>query len=673
MQQYYYNENKKRNNKYLKTVLMLLAFHVLALLMLTVYRLIELAFLSNLITDTTASVGKALLNGVWFDNVVVCYIMIVPLVVALVAASFGRCTKGVIKAITIWVTVLMSIIMMASSANIPYFQYFGKDINSSVFQWFGYVGTTAGMLFQEKTYLLHIGIYIVMTVIYVLMMKELYRFFSRLIDRSEMPFLGVFFRRIVISLPLIALCIFGIRGRTGYNPIKISEAYYCDDPFLNQLGINPAFNLLTSSIDDMRPENNKLKLMPDGEAISFVRKDLNITGEVDSADVLRRYVMTARPEKKPNVVFILMESMSASLMNTFGGQPGLTPQLDSLYHHSLAFTDFYSAGIHTNHGITASLYSFPALMFRNLMKGTVTPRRHGIPTVLKEKGYHNLFFMTHEAQYDNMKAFLATNGYDDIYSQESYPKDSVVNSFGVSDHFEFNFALRKIDDQARRHRPFLATILTISNHPPYVIPPYFKPKSKDPETQIVEYADWSISNFIHKAYRRPWFKNTIFVILADHGKRVGSSEAELQPSYNHIPLIIFGAGVPTFLYKGLATQVDIMPTLFGLMGIDYTFSGFGYDLMKRPRSTVFYSADDQIVGRTKSLYYIYNPKENKNFYYKVGRNNALEDTKASKAFTPLRRYAFSMEQTAQWMIDKQDMIRAGKQLNTSARHKTFHN
>jgi phosphoglycerol transferase MdoB-like AlkP superfamily enzyme len=651
---------RRNNNKFLKTVLMLLTYHILALVMLSGYRLIELAFLHKLITDPTASVGRSLLNGVWFDNVVVCYIMIVPLVIMLIAASLGRCGKGLRKATMIWVTVLVAIVMMASAANTPYFDYFGKNINSSIFQWFGYPGTTMGMILQEKTYWIHIGLYIVLVVIYILLMRWLNKFFNRLIGQTEMPFFSIFLRRMAISLPLIALCIFGIRGRTGYNPIKISEAYYCDDPFLNQLGINPAFNLLTSSMDDMRPENRELGLMPTNEAITFVRSDLGITDKIDSTDILRRYIKATRRGTKPNVVFILMESMSASLLNTFGGQPGLTPQLDSLYHHSLAFTNFFSAGIHTNHGITASLYSFPAIMFRNLMKGTVTPQRHGIPTVLKQEGYHNMFFMTHEAQYDNMKAFLTTNGYDDIYSQETYPKDSVVNSFGVSDHFEFNFALAKIDNEARRHRPFMATILTISNHPPYIIPPYFKPKTKDPETQIVEYADWSIKDFIHKAYRRPWFKNTIFVILADHGKRVGTSEAELQPSYNHIPLIIFGRGVPTFLYKGLATQVDIMPTLLGLMGMSYSYDGFGYDLMKHLRSTVFYSADNQIVGRDKSLCYIYNPKENKNFYYRIGNKWSMNETKRSNAFAPLRHYAFAMEQTAQWMIKKQETMRAKK-------------
>ena len=177
------------------------------------------------------------------------------------------------------------------------------------------------------------------------------------------------------------------------------------------------------------------------------------------------------------------------------------------------------------------------------MKGTVTPRRNGLPTVLKENSYHNMFFMTHESQYDNMKAFFAQNGYDDIYAQEDYPADKVVNAFGVSDGFLFDFALEKINLQAKTGRPFMATVLTISNHPPYVIPEGFKCKSKEPEMQIVEYADRCIGDFIKAARRQAWYDNTIFVVLADHGKLVGKADAELPQSYNHIPLMIFGKGI----------------------------------------------------------------------------------------------------------------------------------
>lgn len=133
----------------------------------------------------------------------------------------------------------------------------------------------------------------------------------------------------------------------------------------------------------------------------------------------------------------------------------LTPFLDSLYLESLSFDHFYSAGIHTNHGMYATLYSFPAIMKRNAMKGAVVPVYSGLPTVLKDNGYRNLFFMTHESQYDNMNAFLRTNGFDEIYAQENYPKDKVVNSFGVQDDFLYQYALPILNKRAEERQPFL--------------------------------------------------------------------------------------------------------------------------------------------------------------------------------------------------------------------------
>ena len=344
-----------------------------------------------------------------------------------------------------------------------------------------------------------------------------------------------------------------------------------------------------------------------------------------------------------------MESMSANLLGTFGNKAGLTPVLDSLYCHSLAFDRFYSAGIHTNHGMTATLYSFPALMFRNLMKGTVTPHRSGIATVLKGMGYDNMFFMTHEAQYDNMKAFFATNGYQDIYSQEDYPKSEVVNSFGVSDHFLFGYALDAINKKAKSQRPFTATILTISNHPPYIVPSWFKAKSREKEQQIVEYADWCIGDFLRKARKEAWYDNTIFIIQADHGKIVAGSEGELPQSLNHIPLIMFGPGVPQMRYEGLGMQVDVMPTLFGLMGLSYTYDGFGVNLLKEQRNMVFYSADNQVVARDLTRCYIYEPAADREFCYDVQCDGSLKTASDKARFADLRRYVFSNIQTAEFM------------------------
>lgn len=635
--------------QFLRILGSLLGIHVLGLLFLSFYRCVEFFVLRGMITDQSTAVAPAFVRGLWFDNVMGCYVIIVPLALVLLAACFGYCKRWMLRTVAVWFCVLYALLLMASAANIPYFAYFFKNINSSIFEWFGYTGTTAGMVFQEKTWWVYIALYFVLTTVFCWLVWQI----------TERTIITATNRKhwlpsLLITVALIALCLFGIRGRTGYNPIKISQAYYSNDPFLNQLGINPAFNLLTSALDDLRKENAELMLMPYNEAISYVRKSLNIVGDVDSTKVLFRHITNTNQEEdsilstqKPNIVIILMESMSSALLGK-----GYTPVLDSLKTQSLFFSNFYSAGIHTNHGMTATLYSFPALMKRNLMKGTVTPKRDGLPTVLKQNGWHNLFFMTHEAQYDNMNAFFRTNGYDEIYAQEDYPKEEIVNSFGVSDHFLFDFALGKLSNTATQQQPFMATLLTISNHPPYIIPDWFKPSSKEPETQIVEYADWCIGDFLSKAKKEKWYDNTVFVVLADHGKLVGTADSELPQSYNHIPLMIFGAGIQPQEYTQLGMQVDVMPTLLNILSIDYEYNGFGVDLLRQPRQMVFYSADNQIVARDSTRCFLYHPQMKKSFCYDIGHNGQLIQTHNEESFASLRRYVFAMEQTAEFLFRK---------------------
>lgn len=648
--------------KYIKILKYIVSVHVLALLVMSLFRLVEFIVLHGMITDASANPFVAFIKGLWFDNVIACYISILPLAVLLIAASFGYMHRNLLRGASIWYGVWFAIVFMPSAANTPYFQYFFKNINSSIFGWFGYVSTTSGMLLQESSYWLHFALYFLLTGGFIFALVRLRKRCEHGVGPQPVAATNVHCSmwsialRLLLTAMMICVCLFGIRGRMGYNPIKVSQSYYCNDAFLNQLGINPAFNLLTSALDDMRKENKELHLMPYSEAVTNTRLWLGLTAPVDSANILKQTVVNDSAgivQGHPNVVVILMESMSANLLGMFGEKQPLTPTLDSLYSHSLAFTNFYSAGIHTNHGMTATLYSFPALMFRNLMKGTVTPHRNGMPTVLKENGYENMFFMTHEAQYDNMKAFFQTNGYDDIYSQENYPKEEVVNSFGVSDHFVLSYALQTINKKAKTNKPFMATILTVSNHPPYIIPDFFKPKTKEKETQIVEYADWAIGDFLSKASRESWYKNTIFVILADHGKLVGKSGGELPESYNHIPLIVFGPGVPQRQYGGLGMQVDVMPTLFGLMHLNYEYDGFGIDLLKQERPMVFYSADNQIVARDYNRLFIYNPGMNRSFCYDVLPGGQLRENKDETKFADLRCYVFSNIQAAEYIEQRQ--------------------
>lgn len=587
------------------TLLYLLKVHLTGLAVLTVLRAILYYVNSSFLTPEASGdlslLLTAFVRGVWFDNVIACYIMILPLTVCLVGYMLGYLGKWIMQPVKLWFQILWSAAIFISIADIPYFQYFFKHLNSTIWNWAEYGTTTLGMLFGEAAYYPPMIMAIIIIVLFCILV-------GRMTKKVTAPHFTLSVReRIVggvIGILLIGLCMFGIRGRTGYNPIKVSAAYFCEDAFLNQLGVNPTFNLLTSSLDDLRPENKELKLMDPDEASDKASKFYGWDGTA-SADSLMQ------PNGK-NVVLILMESMSASLMSEFGNGKHLTPFLDSLAQHSLLFTNCYSAGIHTNQGLFSTLYSYPALMERNMMKGTNIPHYYGLPNVLKDNGYRTMFFMTHESQYDNMNAFFRTNGYEEIYSQEDYPSDKIANNFGVQDDFLFHYAIGKLNGR----QPFFASLLSISNHPPYIIPEWFNAKSKTDEDRIVEYADDCLRQFFNEAKRQPWYANTIFVLLADHGKLIGKAENEMPLSYNHIPLIIFYPGIKAEKDDCWATQMDVQPTVLSMLGIRNYERNYGFNLKDHRRPCVFYTADDVMGARSGECLYIYRPSTKQEFCYR---------------------------------------------------------
>lgn len=642
--------------RYLPAVKYLLKVHLTALVLMSLLRGIFFMAVRSQLTDGERGewslIATAFVRGVWFDNVVGCYLLLLPLVVLSITAAVGRGMHRTVRPVGIFLGISYTLVWMATTANIPYFIYFTKILNSSIWNWASYGGTTLGMIFGEASYYPYIGCFLAVTPAFCYLLRRYGRSLRREWDGSAATRPSMRDRLLTgaAALALCGLCLFGIRGRMGYNPIKVSAAYFCNSPVLNQLGVNPMFCLLQSTLDELRPENRRLHLMDDAEAIHRVQRELGRKGLPGISPIAREVRNDSTPARH-NVVIILMESMSAHLTGCLGGSR-LTPHLDSLARAGRLFTRCYSAGNHTNHGLYATLYSFPSIMKRNAMKGSAIPQYDGLPTVLHDAGYRTLFFMTHETQYDNMNAFLRTNGYDEVYGQEDYPRDKVVNHFGVSDDYLFEYALPVLREKFREGRPFMATLLTISNHPPYVIPKHFRPQSKDMEQAIVEYADWSVGQFMQAAAHEPWFDNTLFVFLGDHGKMVGHADCELPDSYNHIPLIFYGAGIRAARDEAWAGQVDVAPTILGLLGESYTQNNFGIDLMNEKRPCIFYSADNTVAARDARHLYVYNPDAEREFCYSVDADGTPRPTACTAAHKILRDYVFSMLQATETLVEQ---------------------
>lgn len=375
--------------RYLYALRYLISIHVLGLILFTAFRLILFLQGYEYLMDEEISVFtrlEAFVRGLWLDNVVACYISILPLVIVSICSLIGYFGKNLYRGIHIFFSVFYVVAFAISAADIPYFAYFFKHINASIFNWFGYTGTTLGLMFGEFSYIVAFVLFLCLSFLFVFLSRILLHRTCRDIQRvsAEKFHWKPELLTLLCSTLLIGVCLFGIRGRMGYNPIKVSAAYYCNNTFLNQLGISPSFNLLRSSLEASKSENREIDLMDEKEAISTVRRELNITDSLpDISPIARKIDNPGQPSRK-NVVLVFMESMSAELLGHFGNPEHLTPFLDSIAVRSLCFNRFFSAGTHTNHAIHSVLYSYPALMKRNSMKGAVIPFFAGLPTILQD-------------------------------------------------------------------------------------------------------------------------------------------------------------------------------------------------------------------------------------------------------------------------------------------------
>ena len=281
--------------RYLYALRYLISIHVLGLILFTAFRLILFLQGYEYLMGEEISVFtrlEAFVRGLWLDNVVACYISILPLVIVSICSLIGYFGKNLYRGIHIFFSVFYVVAFAISAADIPYFAYFFKHINASIFNWFGYTGTTLGLMFGEFSYIVAFVLFLCLSFLFVFLSRILLHRTCRDIQRvsAEKFHWKPELLTLLCSTLLIGVCLFGIRGRMGYNPIKVSAAYYCNNTFLNQLGISPSFNLLRSSLEASKSENREIDLMDEKEAISTVRRELNITDSLPDISPIARKI-----------------------------------------------------------------------------------------------------------------------------------------------------------------------------------------------------------------------------------------------------------------------------------------------------------------------------------------------------------------------------------------------
>ncbi|MES1241302.1 MAG: LTA synthase family protein [Acidobacteriota bacterium] len=296
-----------------------------------------------------------------------------------------------------------------------------------------------------------------------------------------------------------------------------------------------------------------------------------------------RHIEPLGPQRPLNMVVVLEESFGSEFVGALHPRPvSLTPSYDALTQEGLLFTRAYSTGNRTIRALEATTSSLPPLPGVSIVRRPQSRNLFTLPSLLRGHGYQTLFVYGGRALFDGMGGYLRANGVDRVVEQKDYPKDAFRTAWGVSDEAIFDRALTEMDAMHAKGRPFYTLVLSVSNHRPYQFPQgeiRWDPSLRSREN-AVRYADWALGRFVRQARQHEFFKDTLFVLMGDHGARVyGSAEIPL-PSYE-VPILFYAPGVIPAGAKvdTLTSSLDIPPTVLGVLGMEYDSPFFGHDVL----------------------------------------------------------------------------------------------
>jgi phosphoglycerol transferase MdoB-like AlkP superfamily enzyme len=365
--------------------------------------------------------------------------------------------------------------------------------------------------------------------------------------------------------------------------------------------------------------------LPPGEDLKLVRAALGVT----AGDGVERRIAPGRPERRLNVVLVSVESLGAEFLGAYGNPHGLTPNLDRLAGESLWFSSVYATGNRTVRGLEALALALPPSPGQSIVRRPNNDMLFSLGSVFEDKGYAVLFAYGGYGYFDNMNAFFDANDYR-VVDRRAIPAERVrfENVWGVADEHLFEQVIDEIDrEHAGKGRPFFVHVMTTSNHRPYTYPAgRIEIPSGSGRDGAVQYSDYAIGRFLEQARQRPWFDDTLFVITADHGANARGTmripiDKYLIPVFVYSPRHVAPARV-----ERLMSQIDIAPTVLGLLDFDYYSKFFGRDVLASPQqSDRAFVANYQALGylRGDRLALLY-PKRKVEVFRVDGRWNPVE-------------------------------------------------
>ncbi len=564
--------------------------YVVGILFFFIYRLFMLLLHISLINNSsTYDIIYSFWLGFRFDSMVLS-VIILPLFLLSFLPFINLSKKIWRRLLFIILNLIFLIIFFVCTADLGYIDHFGSRMNYWAVDYAGHLGLFAYSLYVCGDFWLLILVWLLISAAFSITLAIVIKKLIFASKKNGFRSVAVFY---ILALILL---IIGIRGGFGKHALTWSDAFFGRNHFVNQMSLNTIYSAVFHVTEDyinrsarFKGNSRRYKFYDDNDAFQTTRKLLGIKNKPFEGNYSLAYQTNSISDFDfpPNIVIVIMESWTAERVGVLGSKLGLTPEFDSLSSRGMLFTDFYANGIRTNRGIPAVLCSFPSLPGRSIMKRKFDDHPfRSLAQILDEHGYTSVFTYGGDIEFDNIGNFMKTIGYDTLFDMNDFDKKDYLGDWGVADHIMF---ARMVSEIKKFPRPFNLSIMTISNHEPFMIPDdrfklYDDSVPDSDKLNVFYYSDWAIGKFISNLKQYPVFDSTIFIFTADHCPHQ-SAEYPLDTRNFRIPLLIYSPNLigekPVIIDK-TGSQVDIIPTLIGMLGLETRMYCWGRDLLSLP-------------------------------------------------------------------------------------------
>jgi phosphoglycerol transferase MdoB-like AlkP superfamily enzyme len=527
--------------------------------------------------SATGIVGQILVQGVRADLIMLGYLIVVPLVLSPLLAH--QKTLGLWKNLTVaWGTFALIFIVFMELSTPQFVMQYDVRPNRLFIEYLSYPAEVMSTLWHgfRIALVMGVGFTIVLgTAIYKLLKAAS----AEMVAWKPLKLLALW--------PLLVLLVaFQIRSTLAHRPANPALFALTGDAMVNSLIINSPWSVL-DAWGAMSHEANSSEIYgkyPREKVFEVVKSAPWLRNEqFTSADfpTLHKQVAAIQRERPLNLVIVLEESLGATFVESLGGLP-VTPELEKLKKEGWWFEQLYATGTRSVRGIEAVVAGYPPTPARSVVKLSLSQQNfYTLAAGLGKQGYHTEFVYGGEAHFDNMRSFFTGNGFQKVVDRRDM-NPVFEGSWGASDEDLFDKSLERLKTLHASGKPFFSLIFSSSNHEPFQFPDG-RIKLHDAEKQTVnnavKYADYAMGRFIAEAKKQPYWKDTVFLIVADHDNRVyGDSLVPIKKF--HIPGLILGADVQPKRITTIASQVDLAPTLLSLLGVSSEHPMIGRDLAR---------------------------------------------------------------------------------------------